>query len=263
LSTPSAQIDRPDFIDFDAVPDGKGLAYRLRKGDPSQPGLVWLGGFRSDMLSTKAQALDDYARESNRSYVRFDYSGHGESAGVFEQGSIGAWMAQSLAMIRTLTTGPQILIGSSMGGWISLLVARALAQLGESERLGAMVLIAPAVDFTEKLIWANLSPALREEIEQTGQWLRPSAYGPPFPITRHLIEEGRAHLLLDDMVRSYCPVHILQGMADPDVPWQYTLELVHRLAGDPVIVTMIRDGDHRLSQPDQIARLIQAVRDII
>jgi pimeloyl-ACP methyl ester carboxylesterase len=262
LSNPTAQIDKPEFIDLDGVPQGQGLAYRRRPAHSDGASLVWLGGFRSDMLSTKAQALDDFAAQTGRAFLRFDYSGHGESAGVFEHGTIGAWMQQSVAMIRALTSGPQILIGSSMGGWIALLVARVLAELGELDRLRAMVLIAPAVDFTEKLIWQQLSPALRAEIDETGQWLRPSAYGPPFPITRTLIEEGRNHLLLDNSIRSYCPIHIVQGMADPDVPWQYMFRLVDQLAGDPLTITLIRDGDHRLSQPEHIARLIAAVRDI-
>lgn len=265
MSLSPAQIDKPHFIDFASIAQGNGLAYRQRKGgDGTQAGLVWLGGFRSDMLSTKAQALDDFAKAEGRAYLRFDYSGHGESAGQFEAGTIGAWTAQSLAVIRALTTGPQILIGSSMGGWIALLVARELARLGETDRLGGMVLIAPAIDFTEKLIWSQLSSALRAEIEQTGQWMRPSAYGPPFQITKNLIEEGRLHILLEegDVVRSFCPVHILQGMADPDVPWQHVMKLVHHMAGDPVTVTLIKDGDHRLSQPQDIERLIRTVRDI-
>jgi pimeloyl-ACP methyl ester carboxylesterase len=263
LSNPVAQIDSPHFISFDGVREGKGLAYRQRPSSSPAPSLVWLGGFRSDMLSTKAQALDDYAQASGRGFLRFDYSGHGESHGVFEAGTIGAWMQQSLAMICSLTKGPQILIGSSMGGWIALLVARELARLGQTERLGGMVLIAPAADFTEKLIWQQLSPDLQEQIEREGQWLRPSAYGPPFPITRELIEEGRQHLIMDEIVRTYCPVHIMQGMQDPDVPWQYTLSLVHRIAADPLTLTLLRDGDHRLSQPDQIASLIKAVGDMV
>jgi alpha-beta hydrolase superfamily lysophospholipase len=215
------------------------------------------------MLSTKAERLDQWAAEQGRASLRFDYSGHGESGGRFEDGTIGSWLEDSLALIEAETEGPQILVGSSMGGWIALLVARALAERDAAHRLAGMVLIAPAVDFTEALMWARLPPEARHDIESKGVWMRPTPYAPePYPVTRALIEDGRRHLLLDDTVRSHCPVHILQGMQDPDVPWEHAMTLVHHLAGDPVTVTLIKDGDHRLSREEDIERLLAAVAGI-
>ena len=240
------------------------IAYRaLAAARPGRPGGVWLGGFRSDMLSTKAARLEDAARAQGRAFLRFDYSGHGESGGRFEEGTIGRWAQESLAMIRALTSGPQILVGSSMGGWIALLVARELARLGEENRLAGMVLIAPAVDFTQALMWPQLPKAARRDIEEKGMWMRPSAYSPePYPITRALIEDGRNHLLMGAPIRAHCPVHILQGMQDPDVPYKHALALVEHLAQDPVSLTLIKDGDHRLSREEDIARLIAAYDQI-
>ena len=240
------------------------LAYRLRTADApragKKPGLVWLGGFMSDMRSTKAQAIDDYAARSGRAFLRFDYSGHGESEGAFTDGTVSAWTAQSLALIQALTSGPQLIVGSSMGAWTALLCARALAQAGEEARIAGMVLIAPAVDFTEKLLWARLPQDVRRAIETQGQWLRPSEYSPdPYPITRSLIEDGRANCLLDGPVRSFGPVHILQGMQDTDVPWRHAMRLVEHLADDPVVVTLVKDAGHRMSGPEDIARLVAAI----
>ncbi len=167
---------------------------------------------------------------------------------------------EALAVIRTASTGPQILIGSSMGGWLALLCARALADSAETARLHGLVLIAPAVDFTEKLIFERLSAEARQQIETDGVWLRPSAYAAtPYPITKALIEEGRKHLLFGDTIRTHCPVHILQGMRDEDVPWQHAMTLVEHLAGDPVVLSLIKDGDHRLSREEDLNRLQQAV----
>ncbi len=257
--------ESPD-VNFVETGDGRNrrrLAFRARAGTGAGPGLVWLGGFKSDMLSTKAARLDAFARENGRACLRFDYSGHGESGGRFEDGTIGLWLAESLAMIRGQTEGPQILVGSSMGGWIALLVARALALFGETERLAAMVLIAPAVDFTEALMWPRMPEAARRDIETKGVWLRPSEYSPePVPVTRALLEDGRQHLLFGGIVRSHCPVHILQGMKDPDVPWEHAMELVQRLAADPVAITLVKDGDHRLSREEDIARLLAAVASV-
>ncbi len=228
-----------------------------------RPGVIWFGGFRSDMQSTKALALDAWAEREGRGFVRFDYSGHGQSGGRFEDGTIGSWAADALAAFRTLTLGPQIVVGSSMGGWIALLVARELARVGETERLAGMVLIAPAVDFTEALMWREFTPEIRATVERDGQWLRHSEYADePYPITRRLIEEGREHLLLDTEIRTYCPVHILQGMADPDVPWQHAMLLVEHLTADPVSVTLVKGGDHRLSRDEDLARLISAVEQL-
>lgn len=259
-------------ITFVPVPDrdGKGeprrLAMRLRTahadGEP-RPTLVWLGGFRSDMTSGKAEALDGWAARQGRGFVRFDYSGHGRSSGIFADGTIGRWLEDALTVVRTATTGPLVLVGSSMGGWIALLVARALAASGEADRLAGAVLIAPAVDFTERLMWQRFTPDIRAAIERDGLWLRPSPYGDaPYPITRRLIEEGRDHGLLDTMIETRCPVHILQGMRDDEVPWTHAMALVEHLASDPVSITLVRDGDHRLSRGEDLVRLLAAVEQI-
>jgi pimeloyl-ACP methyl ester carboxylesterase len=196
--------------------------------------------------------------------VRFDYSGHGESGGTFAEGTIGRWLEESLAVFGSLCRGPQVVIGSSMGGWLALLLVRELARRGQpgAAAVAGLVLIAPAVDFTEELMWKRFSPEIRRQIEETGAWSRPSAYsGEPYPITRSLIEEGRHHLLLGGMIETGCPVRILQGVADPDVPWQHAVELTSRLARDDVVLTLVKDGDHRLSRAEDIERLIATVEE--
>jgi pimeloyl-ACP methyl ester carboxylesterase len=236
------------------------IAVRTREG--KGPGLFWLGGFKSDMKGTKADALDRWASEHGRACVRFDYSGHGESGGDFRDGTIGQWLEESAAVYRAFAKGPQILIGSSMGGWIALLLAKRLREMPGAAPLAGMVLIAPAVDFTEELMWKQFSPAIKRDIEEMGEWLRPSEYSEgPYPITRKLIEDGRKHLLLGGLIEPGCPVHILQGVQDPDVPWGHAVELVSRLARDDIVLTLIKDGDHRLSRPEDIERLIAAVSE--
>jgi len=236
------------------------IAVRAREG--KNPGLVWLGGFKSDMKGTKAEALDRWAEKEGRACLRFDYSGHGESGGSFTDGTIGRWLEESLAVYLRFANGPQVLIGSSMGGWLALLLARALSQRSGVAPIAGMVLIAPAVDFTEELMWKQFPDAIKREIEQTGLWMRPSAYGEePYPITRTLIEDGRKHLLLGGLIETGCPVHILQGVEDPDVPWRHAVELVSRFSRDDVVLTLIKDGDHRLSRPEDIERLIAAVKE--
>jgi pimeloyl-ACP methyl ester carboxylesterase len=238
------------------------IAVRQRPG--AAPGLFWLGGFKSDMQGTKAQALDDWARRQGRALTRFDYSGHGESGGRFEDGTIGRWLEESLAVFMGCCEGPQVAIGSSMGGWLALLLVRALARRPPpaAARVAAVVLVAPAVDFTEALMWNGFSPEIRRQIEQDGVWERPSRYGEaPYPITRALIEEGRRHLLLDGLIETGCPVRILQGVQDPDVPWRHAVELTARLAQDDVVLTLVKDGDHRLSRPEDVERLLAAVAE--
>ena len=239
----------------------RGIAVRARDGSP--PGLFWLGGFKSDMKGTKAQALDQWARDHGRAMTRFDYSGHGESEGNFTDGTIGRWLEESLAVFDACCRGPQVVIGSSMGGWLALLLARELARRVQTDSgLASLVLIAPAVDFTEELMWKRFPPEIKREIEQTGGWARPSQYSDqPYLITRSLIEEGRSHLLLDNMIETGCPVRILQGVQDPDVPWQHAVELTSRFAQDDVVLTLVKDGDHRLSRPEDIERLIAAVAE--
>ena len=236
------------------------IAVRQRAG--TGPGLIWLGGFKSDMKGTKAQALDDWAVSRGRAYVRFDYSGHGESDGDFGDGTIGQWLEESLAVYSAFCNGPQLLIGSSMGGWMALLLAREIQKAAKRlAPLAGIVLIAPAPDFTEELMWKNMSPEVKAEIETNGVWHRPSDYGDPYPITKTLIEEGRDHLLLGAAINTGCPVRILQGAQDPDVPWQHAFALTHRLPSDDVVLTLIQDGDHRLSRPQDIARIIAAIEE--
>ena len=250
----------PQFLDL----GDRRIAYRARAATGAgKPGVVWLGGFKSDMDSSKAQALDAHCAREGRACLRFDYSGHGISGGAFEDGTIGRWAEESLAVLRAASTGPQILVGSSMGGWIALLAARALAAAGESERLAGLVLIAPAVDFTQALLWPRLPEEAREAILREGRYERPSAYSPePYVYTRALIEDGRRHLLLGGIVRAHAPVRILQGMKDPDVPYAHALTLVEHMPMDPVTLTLVRDGDHRLSREEDIRLLIEAVEGV-
>jgi pimeloyl-ACP methyl ester carboxylesterase len=254
-------LQQPAFIEVGRDSAARRIAVRARAG--GSPGLFWLGGFNSDMQGTKALALDEWAAVHNRACVRFDYSGHGESGGAFVDGTIGRWLEESLAVFERFCAGPQVVIGSSMGGWMALLLAREMAKhAGKRASLAGLVLIAPAPDFTEALMWNGFSPEIREVIKTEGVWQRPSQYGEPYPITRALIEEGRNHLLLGSAIDVGCPVRILQGAQDPDVPWQHAFALAHRLPADDVVLTVIRDGDHRLSRPQDIARMLAAVAEI-
>ena len=227
-------------------PDGSRLAWRLVEG--AGPTVVWLGGFKSDMTGTKAEALADWALAQGRAYVRFDYFGHGASSGDFAEGTITRWREDAIAVLNELTAGPLVLVGSSMGGWIAC--------------LAAMVLIAPAPDFTEKLMAPEIPPEGRAALAANGVWLRPSEYGDPYPITRNLLEDGaRWSILGGEPIPIQIPVRILQGGEDPDVPWRHALELAQGLKGDDVVFTLIKDGDHRLSRPQDIARLIAVVEE--
>ena len=250
----------PAFIEVGRGDAPRRIAVRARQG--ASPGLFWLGGFKSDMRGTKALALDAWAAERRRACTRFDYSGHGESGGDFVDCTIGQWLEESVAVFERFCEGPQVVIGSSMGGWMALLLARELAKRPvRRASLMGLVLIAPAPDFTEELMWKAFSPKVRRQIETTGVWLRPSEYGDPYPITRNLIEEGRNHLMLGGAIEVGCPVHILQGAKDPDVPWKHAFALAHRLPAEDVVLTMIQDGDHRLSRPQDIARILAAVAE--
>jgi pimeloyl-ACP methyl ester carboxylesterase len=240
----------------------RSIAVRSRAG--GSPGLFWLGGFKSDMQGTKAQALDEWAAAKGRAMVRFDYSGHGESGGSFTDGTIGRWLEESLAVFAAFCRGPQVVIGSSMGGWLALLLARELGrqQSPAAAGIAGLVLVAPAVDFTEELMWKRFPAEVKRELADKGVWARPSAYGEePYLITRGLIEEARNHLLLGEMIETGCPVRILQGVGDADVPWQHAVELTARFARDDVVLTLVKDGDHRLSRPEDIERLIAAVAE--
>jgi pimeloyl-ACP methyl ester carboxylesterase len=241
------------------------IAVRQRAG--AAPGLFWLGGFKSDMRGSKAEALDQWAAAQGRACTRFDYSGHGESDGAFAEGSIGRWLEEGVQVFTTCCIGPQVVIGSSMGGWLALLLLRELRKREKAGQpakasVAGLVLIAPAVDFTEELMWKKFPAAVKREIEDKGSWLRPSSYSDePYPITRHLIVEGREHLMFGDLIETGCPVRILQGVQDEDVPWSHTVELVSRFARDDVVLTLVKDGDHRLSRPEDIERLIAAVAE--
>jgi pimeloyl-ACP methyl ester carboxylesterase len=233
-------------------PDGTVIAYHHTPG--RGPGVVFCGGFMSDMTGTKALALEEHCRRVGRAYTRFDYRGHGQSGGRFVDGTIGLWADDALAVLDQVTDGPQVVVGSSMGGWIMLLMARA-----RPERIAGLVGIAPAPDFVERM-WDGFSEEIRDTMRRDGVYLRPSEYSDePYAITMQLIEDGRRNLVLDRPLKLACPVHILHGMQDPDVPWRESLELVEKLDCDDVTVTFVKNGDHRLSEPGDITRLIDTV----
>lgn len=234
------------------APDGTPIAYRrIAASDGGRaPGILFLGGFNSDMTGTKAEALAQFAQRTGRAYCRFDYAGHGSSGGAFEEGCISRWASDAQMVLDALTAGPQILVGSSMGGWIACLLAKA-----RPARVHALVGIAPAPDFTEDLMWAQFPPEIRATIAREGVWYRPSEYGAPYPITRTLIEDGRRNLVLREPLECPFPVRILQGMSDIDVPWPHAVKLAEHITGTDLRLTLIKDGDHRLSRPQDIALL--------
>jgi pimeloyl-ACP methyl ester carboxylesterase len=242
--------------------DGDSIAYHAIAVDKTperdgrrRPGIVFLGGFMSDMTGGKAIALEAFAKARGQAFVRFDYFGHGASSGRFEDGTISRWAEDATAVLDELTDGPQILVGSSMGGWIMLLSA-----LARADRVAGLVGIAAAPDFTETLMWRAFTPEIRSLIERDGVYYEPSAYGEqPYPITRRLIEEGRSHLLMDKPIPLACPVRLIHGTADPDVPYTLSLELMQRLDSADVEVTLVKGGGHRLSEPQDLARLTGVV----
>jgi pimeloyl-ACP methyl ester carboxylesterase len=236
--------------------EGGGLAWRRVKGDG--PTVVWLGGFHSEMSGTKAQALAEWAASRGRDFLRFDWFGHGQSDGRFVDGTITRWRGDVLAMIDRLTEGPVVLVGSSMGGWLACLAA-----LARPESVRALVLIAPAADFTEALLKPSLPPEALAAFERDGVWTRPSAYDDAgYEIAAALLEDGARWSILGGPVPIRSPVRILQGGADPDVPWTHALALAQAIEGQDVVFTLVRDGDHRLSRPADLARLIAAVEEV-
>lgn len=242
--------------------DGAAIAYRRIEG--GAPGVVWLGGYRSDMLGTKAETLSAWAERAGRAFLRFDYSGHGESGGVFAEGTISKWLAESLAAFRRLTEGPQVLVGSSMGAWVALRLAQELQKAGEGGRIAGMVLLAPAPDFTAELIEPALTKKQKRELAEKGYFEEKSEYSPdPNIYTSALIEDGRANLVMTGPIDTHCPIHILQGMADPDVPHTHALKLVSLLPADDVTLSLIPGGDHRLSRPQDLELLVRAVEGVI
>ncbi|HEY2892156.1 MAG TPA: alpha/beta hydrolase [Dongiaceae bacterium] len=236
---------------------GETIAYCIDSGD-SSPGILFLPGFRSDMQGNKAQALSAHCRQRGQTFTRFDYFGHGASSGDFRAGTIGRWRDDAIAVLDQLTQGPQVLVGSSMGCWIALLVA-----LARPDRVAGLVGIAGAPDFTEDLVWSGLDEGQRRRLMEEGELTYDSAYEDgAVPFTRALIEEGRNHLLLRAPIALSCPVRLLHGMGDPDVPYQTSLRLAERLAGTEVTLELIADGDHRLSRESDLARILSAVDEL-
>ena len=235
-----------------------------RRDAPGRPGLVWLGGFRSDMTGTKAEAMVTTAARLGLPSLRFDYSGHGESGGAFEEGTISRWTAEALAVLRARTDGPQILVGSSMGGWVALRLVQELQRAGEAERIAGLLLIAPAPDFTDELMEPAFTDAQRAAMARDGRILEPTPYSDePNVITAALVEDGRRNRVLDRPPHVGRPVRILQGMADPDVPHTHALRLVEALVLDDVAITLVRDGDHRLSREADIALLERTIETLV
>jgi pimeloyl-ACP methyl ester carboxylesterase len=253
--TAEAILNRTVVGDAEAARE---IAMLRREG--GKPALFWLGGFRSDMAGSKATAIDAYARAHGLAATRFDYSGHGQSSGRFEDGTVSRWLEEARHVFETIP-GRQIIIGSSMGGWIALLLAEALR---ESDRVAGLLLVAPATDMTRTLMWDTWSKSAQRTLMSTGVYLRPSEYGgEPYPITRQLIEDGNKHLFGERLIEVGCPVHVLQGMEDKDVPWRHAQRLITQLASDDAVLTLVKDGDHRLSRPEDIGRLNAAIDGLI
>ncbi len=239
------------------------IAVRVRDG--TSPGIVWLGGYRSDMLGTKAEALDQWAMETGHAYCRHDYSGHGESGGDFVNGTISRWLEESLAVFDICCEkGKHILVGSSMGGWVALRMVQELAKRDESNRLKALLLLAPAPDFTHELMKPKLSDDQRSDLETRGYMEVPSDYSDePNIFTRALFDDGDTNRVMTGMIDTGCPVHIIQGMCDPDVPYEHAMKLVTFLPDEQVTMTLVKDGDHRLSREEDIALLLRAVELLV
>lgn len=241
------------------LPDGATLAYHRHRG--ATPGVMFLGGFMSDMTGTKALALDAWCRKRSQTFVRFDYQGHGASSGRFEQGTIGSWTEDALAVLDQLTEGPQILVGSSMGGWIMLLVA-----LARPERIAGLVSVACAADFTEKMLWERMDELTQARLQRQGVIYVPACYEDQsaYPITLKLIEEGRQHLLLDrETLPITCPMRLLHGMQDTDVAWQISTQVAERLESNDVRVMLLKDGEHTLSRDSDLVLLMELLSELI
>ena len=237
--------------------DGATIAYHRRRG--RSPGVVFLGGFMSDMTGNKALALDRFCESRGHAFLRFDYFGHGQSSGAFADATVSRWRDDALAAFDALTDGPQVLVGSSLGGWIMLLLAAARPQ-----RIKALIGIAAAPDATEDLMWAQFPPAVRQTIEREGAARIPSAYSEQgYLITRKLIEDGRRHLIMQSAIPFGGPVRLLHGMRDDDVPWQRSLALAERLAAVDVRITLVKEGDHRLSRDADLAVLMQTLTALL
>ena len=261
MSSPITNAD-PDMLEVGTGSESRQIAMRILPAGSGNtlPTLIWLGGYRSDMTGTKAVELERHAADLGRACVRFDYSGHGASGGAFTDGTISRWLEESLAVIDHVGPERMVLVGSSMGCWVALRLIAELRARGEGAKIAGLVLIAPAPDFTSDLIEPNLSDAERTSLAERGYFEEPTPYGPdPNIFTARLIEDGRKNRVLTGIIETGCPVHILQGMQDPDVPYGHALKLMEHLPSDDVVMTLIRDGDHRLSRPEDIKRILAAV----
>ena len=244
-------MSEPSFL---PLASGRYLAYRHLPG--KVPGVLFCGGYTSDMTGTKALGLEAFCRAEGRAFTRFDYTGHGASSGDFASGTIGGWSEDAMAILDRAIEGPVLVVGSSMGGWIMLLLA-----LARPERVLGLVGVAAAPDFTEDLLLPRATPEQRRALSEQGHWMQPSAYGDePYPVTRRFLEEARGHLVLRGPIPIGCPVHLLHGQRDPDVPWQTALRLAERLESEDVTVELIKAGDHRLSTQPDLARIEAAIR---
>lgn len=247
------ELAKTAFLD---LPQGRRLAYALTEG--KEPGVVFLGGFKSDMSGSKAKAIEEFCREDGRRCLRFDYTGHGLSSGKFHDGTIGQWKQDSLDVIEKLTQGPSVLVGSSMGAWIMLLVS-----LKKPEKVAGLVGIASAPDFTERLVWDAITPEQKKQMKEEGGILVPDCYGgEPYPLTYKLIKDGRKHLLFGDVLDIRVPVRLIHGTEDKDVPWRMSHELMEHIASPDISLELIKGGDHRLSQPAQLATIIRSVEEL-
>ena len=243
-------------IGFLKTPQGRRLAYHITPG--AEPGVVFLGGLKSDMEGTKARHLEAWAQRTGRAFLRFDYSGHGQSSGHFEEGCIGDWAEDAEAAISTLTRGRQVLAGSSMGGWVALLMARRMP-----DRIAGLVTIAAAPDFTEESMWAGFTDAQKAEMAAKGRVALPSDYGAPYIITRRLIEDGRTHLVLRAPLALPFPVRFLQGTADSDVDMSLALRLLEHAQGPDMRLTLVDGADHRFSDASCLALIEASAEDVL
>lgn len=256
----------PDHLEIGHSAAQRRIAYRHRPAaDMSRPGLFWLGGFKSDMDGSKAIALDAYAKDNGLSFTRFDYSGHGQSGGDFLDGTVSRWLEEAEAIIKATTKAGdrRILVGSSMGGWLALLLANRLKQDGDVTVHG-LVLIAPAVDMTADLMWNQMPDDIKARLMEDGRIEKPSDYSDePYILTRDLIEDGRQHLFGSGIIEMGCPVHILQGGLDTDVPPSHALKLASQLPLDDVVLSMIPGGDHRLSRVEDLQQLVRSIDTLL
>ncbi len=257
-------IEAPHHLPVGAGADRRSIAYLTRPGNA--PGVFWMSGFKSEMRSIKASYLDQWAAARGHAFTRFDYSGHGLSQGRFEDGTLSRWLEEAAAVFDAVTQGPQIVVGSSMGGYLALLMARqflARTGIGRPGRIAGLVLIAPAWNMTD-LMWKKAPDEARRAILDDGVWLRPSRYEDgPYPITRALIEDGRAHLFADAPWSPGAPVEIIQGRNDPDVPYHHVAQLTRLLIDVPVTLNEVPDGEHRLSRPEDLALLAARIEHLL